>query len=195
MVAWPLASLRKPLGFFAPMGERTWLLVVLLVGLLVGTWLLQPRPTRPGEGLFPIVGRPAPAFSLTGVHGGFDTTRAQGQPMILAFWTTWCGACKHDLVLLEDFHRRWGDQVRVVGICPERLSEAPRIVAELGITFPVVWDPGAQVTRQYQLSESLRYPFTVFVQSNGIVGGVWGVRIEDLRHLLNLLTQSGIVVP
>jgi len=84
--------------------------------------------------------------------------------------------------------------VVVASVCPERLPEVPKIVAELGLTIPVAFDPGAKVTRQYQLSESLRYPFTVFVQANGVVGGVWAVKIEDLTQLFQLLNQSGIAL-
>jgi len=176
------------------MGDKSWLVWGLVALALVGLWLLQPRSSRPGEGLFPIVGKSAPAFTRSGLNGGFDTQQARGRPMILAFWTTWCGVCKHDLVLLEEFHRRYGDGVVVASVCPERLPEVPKIVAELGLTIPVAFDPGAKVTRQYQLSESLRYPFTVFVQANGVVGGVWAVKIEDLTQLFQLLNQSGIAL-
>lgn len=170
-------------------------LVGLLVALvLVAGFLLSPRGGRPGEGVFPIVGQKAPEFALSGL-GEFSTAAARGKPMVLAFWTTWCGACKHDLVVLEEFYRRYGTEVPVVGVCPERWREVPPIAAERGITFPIVHDPGAAVTRRYQLSDNLRYPFTVFVSARGEVAGVWAVAIRDLPHLLDLLAQSGIALP
>ncbi|MCX7750303.1 MAG: TlpA family protein disulfide reductase [Candidatus Bipolaricaulota bacterium] len=161
---------------------------------LVLAFLSTPRGGRPGEGLFPIVGEEAPAFSLSGV-GAFSTNNARGRPMVIAFWTTWCGACKHDLVVLEELHRRYGDRVAVVGVCPERWPEVPKTLAERGITFPIVHDPGAAVTRHYQRSDNLRYPFTAFVDERGKVVGVWAVAIRDLPHLLELLAQCGIALP
>ncbi|HEU68782.1 MAG TPA: hypothetical protein ENN53_06190 [Candidatus Acetothermia bacterium] len=82
-----------------------------------------------------------------------------------------------------------------MGVCPERWPEVPAIVAERGVTFPVVHDAGAAVTRRYQLSGNLRYPFTAFVDTHGEVGGVWVVAIRDLDHLLELLSKSEIAVP
>ncbi len=165
-----------------------------LAVLLVAGLLLAPRDGRPGEGTFPIVGQRAPEFTLSGL-GPFSTADARGSPIVIAFWTTWCGACKHDLVVLEEFHRRYGNQIAVVGVCPERWPEVPAIAFERGITFPIVHDPGAAVTRRYQLADHLRYPFTVFVDERGEVVGVWAVAIRDLDHLQELLLQSGIALP
>lgn len=167
---------------------------LVLAILLVAGLLLSPPGGRPGEGTFPIVGQQAPPFSLSG-RGDFTTAGAAGKPIVIAFWTTWCGACKHDLVVLEEFYRLYGSEVAVVGVCPERWPEVAAIVAERGITFPIVYDPGAAVTRRYQLADNLRYPFTAFVNEQGEVAGVWAVMIRDLDHLLELLHRSGIAIP
>ncbi|MCR4391727.1 MAG: TlpA family protein disulfide reductase [Candidatus Acetothermia bacterium] len=175
--------------------DARWLALGLAI-LLVAAFLFQPQEGRLGEGTFPIVGRPAPEFALAGLGGGFNfAAQRRGRPMVLAFWTTWCGACKHDLAILEGFHRRYGDRVVVVGICPERWGEVPEIAARYGITFPILFDPGAGVTRAYQLSENLRYPFTVFVDARGEVSGVWAVSLRDLDFLLDLLGKAGISLP
>ncbi len=168
------------------------LLGLLLALLVIAGLLVSPQGGRPGEGTFSIVGRQAPEFSLSGL-GEFNTAEARGRPIVIAFWTTWCGVCKHDLVVLEEFHRRYGNQIAVVGVCPERWPEVPAIVSERGITLPTVHDPGAAVTRKYQLADNLRYPFTAFVSESGEVAGVWAVAIRDLDHLLELLSKSGIV--
>jgi len=166
----------------------------ILVSLVVIGLLLTPRGGRPGERAFPIVGRRAPEFALSGL-GSFSTADVRGKPMVIAFWTTWCGVCKHDLTVLEEFHRRYGNEIAVVGVCPERWPEVRAIVSGQGITFPIVRDPGADVTRSYQLADNLRYPFTAFVSQRGEVVGVWAVAIRDLDHLLELLSKSEIGIP
>ena len=78
---------------------------VLLVALVVfaGIYL-----TRDGE-----VGRQAPAFSLPEAYGGrVDLSSYHGQPVLLVFWTTSCGICRHELPVLS----RLAPQFRSKGI-------------------------------------------------------------------------------
>lgn len=166
------------------------LLIVFL--LVVGFLLSPPQEPVPGAGSFAIVGRPAPDFSLTGLGGPWRLSDHLGRPMVLSFWTTWCGACKGDLEVLQEFYAAYGDRFEVVAICPEHWREVPRIAAQYGITFPVLYDPGAKVTGRYELLEHLRYPFTVFVDANGRVTGAWPVGLRDVDFLVELLGRAGI---
>lgn len=79
-----------------------------------------------------------------------------------------------------------------MGICPEYWREVPGILVQEGITFPVLRDPGARVTAAYELSDHLRYPFTVFVSPEGRVVGAWGSVLRDLEQLLGLLGRAGL---
>ena len=171
------------------------LLLIALTVVVLGLVLAPKEETLLGAGSFPIVGQPAPSFSLPGLTETWSVGEHLGKPMILAFWTTWCGACKHDLVILSEFSEFYGEEVAVVGICPEHWSQVPKIVTELQITVPILHDAGARVTRSYQLSAGLRFPFTVFVDSSGVVTGVWGFAIRDLEHLLELLARARIYLP
>jgi len=170
------------------------LLAVLAIALVLSLLAAPPDEGLPGAGRFPIVGQPAPGFSLRGLTGEWKLSDHSGKPLIIAFWTTWCGACILDLDILEEFHRRYGDQVEVVAVCPERWQEVPRIAAQHRISFPILYDPGARVTADYELLDNLRYPFTVFVDELGRVTGVWAVALRDLEQLLQLLAQAGISV-
>ena len=170
------------------------LLAVLAIALVLSLLSVPPGEGLPGAGRFPIVGQPAPQFSLRGLAGDWSLRDHLGKPVIIAFWTTWCGACIVDLDILEEFHRRYGDQVEVVAVCPERWTEVPRILAEHRVDYPVLYDPGARVTASYELLENLRYPFTVFVDETGRVTGVWAVALRDVEGLLQLLAQAGIPV-
>lgn len=169
------------------------LAIGLLALLLVLSFLAAPPAEGPpGAGRFPIVGQPAPPFTLRGLSGEWSLAEHLGKPLVIAFWTTWCGACVKDLDILEGFHRRYGDQVEVVAVCPEHWAKVPRVVAEHPVGFPVLYDPGARVTARYELLDNLRYPFTVFVDARGTVTGVWAVALRDLDQLLELLSRSGI---
>jgi len=51
------------------------------------------------------VGRQAPDFALQGAYGGeyrLDTFR--GKPVLLVFWTSSCGICRHELPVLDGLY-------------------------------------------------------------------------------------------
>jgi cytochrome c biogenesis protein CcmG/thiol:disulfide interchange protein DsbE len=59
--------------------------------------------------------KPAPGFSLTD-PAGLKATLAQyrGKVVLLDFWATWCGGCKHEIPWFEEFNKTYGDQGLVV---------------------------------------------------------------------------------
>ena len=166
--------------------------LVLLAGVF-----LSPRPPEaglPGAGRFPIVGQRAPDFSLSGSTGSWRLSDHLGKPIVISFWTTWCGVCTRDLDVLERFRRQDGGAVEVASVCPENWGQVPRILAGHPVGFPVLYDPGARVTALYEQLPNLRYPFTVFIDQQGVVKGVWAVALRDVRELLELLARAGIRV-
>lgn len=87
---------------------------VLLLGLilLLGIGLtLDPR-----EVPSPLVGKPAPDFSLTPLAGGALVTpqQLQGRPLLVNFWASWCAGCQIEHPLLMKLARN--ADVEIVGI-------------------------------------------------------------------------------
>src|ERR1700751_3562521 len=51
-----------------------------------------------------IVGRPAPAITLTTLDGKhIDLRDLRGKVVILTFWATWCDPCRDELPLLSRY--------------------------------------------------------------------------------------------
>ncbi|NOX45255.1 MAG: redoxin domain-containing protein, partial [Caldiserica bacterium] len=71
--------------------------VVALIVVLLGAILTSPLEEVPGAGRFAIVGERAPDFTLSGTQGVWRLRDHLGMPLVITFWTTWCGACKGDL--------------------------------------------------------------------------------------------------
>ena len=86
----------KSLRFLIPLA-----LFVVLVGLLATGLKLDPR-----EVPSPLIGKPAPAFTLTRLDDAGRTIRRDdliGKVWMLNVWASWCAACRDEHPLLVEF--------------------------------------------------------------------------------------------
>jgi len=123
-----------------------------------------PRRTVPGPG------KAAPLFSAERLDGGtLSLAELRGHVVLLNFWAVACPPCRIEMPELESIHRRYaGRGLRVVGITemdPPR-DQALRFVAEAGVTYPIVLDPGARIGELYALEA---HPTTLVIDGRGRV--------------------------
>ena len=171
---------------------RPWLALVggVLIGAAAGYLVFFGLPSEPAEpqpqsapqisiaGLG--TGSQAPLFELETADGemvGLEDYR--GQVVLLNFWATWCAPCRIEMPLLQSTFESFKDQGLVIlGI---DFDEPADLVAsfgdELGLTFPLLLDPGGKVQQQYKVRG---YPTTVILDREG--------RIQSYH--IGVLTQS-----
>lgn len=66
----------------------------------------------------------------------FQLAQPPNEPVVIAFWATWCVPCRHEVPILNELHAQGH---RIVGIAVDALPLASikQQAAELGIRYPV----------------------------------------------------------
>jgi thiol-disulfide isomerase/thioredoxin len=89
-----------------------------------------------------------PAVTLPCFGGGRDVDLgALRGPMVVNLWASWCGPCRREMPLLQQFHEEYGDRVGVLGIDWQdpQVESAMDLVVDSGVTYPLVADPETEL--------------------------------------------------
>jgi cytochrome c biogenesis protein CcmG, thiol:disulfide interchange protein DsbE len=108
--------------------------VMTVIGALAGLFAFG-FTKNPKEVLSPLVGRPAPGFSVVELNTGqpLSLEALHGTPFVLNFWASWCTACKEEAPYLEaafERYERTGRGVRIVGIAIQDTPQDARAFAQ-----------------------------------------------------------------
>ncbi|MEW5726395.1 MAG: TlpA disulfide reductase family protein [Pseudomonadota bacterium] len=137
-------------------------ILALACALLVAACDDGPGAPHVGEPL-----RPFSARSLTGET--IDLPAATGgKVVVLRFWATWCAFCKDEMKAIEPVwteHRDKGLLVLAVN-AGQNARDIGDFVAELGVTYPILLDPGSKITRAHGVTG---LPMTFFIDREGKV--------------------------
>jgi thiol-disulfide isomerase/thioredoxin len=125
--------------------------------------------------------------------GGGDDVPLSGLrgPLVVNLWASWCGPCRKEMPVLQEFHERHGDEVAVLGV-NENVTQpvaAMELVEETGVTYPQVADPQAALDAAAPLPAIRGLPFLALVDEGGEVVHQEFVEIEDVDQLRDLVRQ------
>jgi thiol-disulfide isomerase/thioredoxin len=132
-------------------------------------------PLPPGETL--------PAFAVPMLDGEvFDAQALVGKVTVVAFWATWCPACRDELGTLDELHAAeyaGRDDVRFVAVNREGVSPrearalASTYASERGLGLPVAIDDG-KMARTFRVGP---IPHTVVFDRAGTIRHVHQGRV------------------
>ncbi len=116
-----------------------------------------------------LAGQIAPDFALKSASGkNLRLSEHRGDVVMINFWATWCGPCRQEMPLLNDLYTRYqrvGFNLLGVNIDDDS-DRAMKMVEDLGVTFPVLFDERKEVSRLYQVEAM---PVTVLVDREGVI--------------------------
>jgi cytochrome c biogenesis protein CcmG/thiol:disulfide interchange protein DsbE len=148
-------------------------------------WIGEPAPDPLGRGLV------APDFELQTLEGerrGLADWR--GRVVLLNFWATWCKPCEDEMPAMERLYRQLeGQPFELVAVSVDTDPEAVRRFRDrLGLTFPILLDPGAEVSRTYQTTG---YPESFLIGPSGVIASqrFVGPRAWDDPDYVSLVQQ------
>jgi len=148
--------------------------ILMLVGLAyLVTVPAAPTTSTPAEPLdlevAPAQGALAPEFTLFSLEGDqVSLADLRGHPVLINFWATWCAPCRIEMPHIQDRFERYADQGFVVLAVDfdEPAGQVEAFRDELGLTFDILLDPGADVQELYR---NRSYPTTFFVDEQGVI--------------------------
>jgi peroxiredoxin len=109
----------------------------------------------------------APDFTLKSMHGqNLKLSEQRGNVVLINFWASWCGPCRQEMPLLNDIYlryRKMGFTLFGVNV-EEDSSKAKKMVADLKVAFPILYDTTNAVSKLYNVEAM---PTTIIVDRDG----------------------------
>lgn len=138
------------------------LVFIILLGYAMFGNREAPRPS-------PLIGKPAPDFTLDLYDGGELTlSDLQGKAVLLNFWASWCMPCRQEAEALENSWQRYKDDgVVFIGVNVwDEESNAQNYMRKFGGAYPHGKDQEEEIQVDYGVGG---VPETFFIDSTGIV--------------------------
>ena len=135
---------------------------------------------------------PAPDFTVQDIN--FNDVRLsdyRGKPIVLNFWTSWCGACAALMPILYEAFEEMGEEVHfmmgnLVDGMRETRESAEAYIRDNGYTFPVYFD----VEREAAIAYAVRsIPTTFFIDAQGYAAAhaIGMINPRTLRQGIDLI--------
>lgn len=137
--------------------------------------------------VLPALAQDASQLSWHDTQGNVQSlSQYKGKVVVLNFWATWCVSCRHEMPMLADMQRKYGDKGLVVlGGSVDDISSQVNIqpfAAKDRIPFPLLVGATSGQMKRLQLGEVI--PATAFFDTDGkLVGRVLGeLDKSELQH-------------
>ena len=96
-----------------------------------------------------------------------DEPKTEGKYVLVEFWATWCGPCRKSIPELNEFHKKFGDKLVVIGVSDEK-AETVRKFADGKIDYYIAIDKQKRMKKELEVKG---IPHAIIIEPGGSV--VW----------------------
>ncbi len=176
-------------------------MMVAAVALGLGAGYAVYRYTAPGSAAPPVITvtksqaeTPAvdgvrPEFVLQDLSGQpQDVSQWDGKLLVLNFWATWCGPCRHEIPFFVEMQQKYAERgLQIVGIAIDSPDNIGPFYEEMGMNYPTLHgqSDAIRVGEAYgNLTGGL--PYTVFVSPDRriVLAKIGPFELEELDELI-----------
>ena len=139
----------------------------------------------------PLIGKPAPPFSLKEVGGDrvVSLESLRGRPVVVNFWSTWCVPCHAEHEVLTRSASTFGNSVQFLGVVYQDTEEKiSQFLRQNGSAYPSVMDESGKTAIAYGV---YGVPETFFIRSDGSIAEKFEGPLdsESLNEKLRMVMQ------
>lgn len=145
----------------------------------------------PGAKKSDMEGKASPDFHLTSLQGStLDLTALKGKPILLDFWTTWCGPCRKDLPFLNAIYKEYKEQgLVVIGVNGgEKRDVVEKFLQTEPIAYPIALADGSDTLATFEINA---FPTYVLIGPDRKIAA-HQIGSAGEQGLSNLLTKVGL---
>ncbi len=144
---------------------------IVLVAVLVNR-LTAANHIISGTAIAPLVGHPAPDFTLTTWNTpnqpSIELASLKGKPVVINIWASWCEPCKTEVPAFQAaWQQHQHDGIVFLGIdYQDTATDAQHFLQQYGVTYPSGPDASGSISVNYGVSN---VPTTIFIDRSGTV--------------------------
>ena len=129
-------------------------------------------------------------FTLADLEGKpWSLKSLEGKVVLVNFWATWCPPCRKEMPDLESLYKQFQKQGLVIlAISDEDASKVKSFIAEQGVSYPVLLDPGRKVNTLFHV---MGIPKTFIYDRSGKLAAE-SIDMRTREQFLGLLAQAGM---
>lgn len=134
----------------------------------------------------------APSFTLPSWQGKtLSIADAEGKPLVINFWASWCGPCKDEIPVLNSLYQKHHNQFQLYGVNltdTDTMGAMKAFMRDYEITYPVLLDKKGKVQNMYNVNA---FPTTYLINADGTIvkkmkGFAGGDRLkEEIKALIS----------